>query len=84
MRDYARAPRLAARAESRNPSHTSQLYSLFSMDQGLKYFQNGRLNVVLNMLARDKDQVNILESAVFVSKVLQTIAFHDWSKDSFG
>ena len=54
------------------------------MDQGLKYFQNGRLNVVLNMLARDKDQVNILESAVFVSKVLQTMVFHDWSKNSFG
>ena len=35
LRDYARVPRLAACAEWRNPSNTSQLYSLelsFSSD----------------------------------------------------
>ena len=47
-------------------------------------FQNGRLNVVLNMLARDRDQVNITEAAAFVSKILQTMAFHDWVEDTCG
>lgn len=46
--------------------------------------QNGRLNVVLNMLARDRDQVNVTEAAGFVSKVLQTMAFHDWAENTCG
>ena len=42
-------------------------------------FQSGRHKINLNMLARDKDHLNLEEVGAFVSNVLQTMAFHDWA-----
>ena len=46
-------------------------------------FQNGRHKINLNMLARDKDQLNLEEVGAFVSNVLQTMAFHDWAGSAY-
>ena len=46
-------------------------------------FQDGRHKIILNMLARDKDQLNLEEVGAFVSNVLQTMAFHDWAENAY-